>query len=118
MGTPPPAPLTTEQLEVLNRHIGILDDASQMFVLVAQQKISFYEKLVVLKGATLTLTFAVVGALSNHLTNGHSHAVRIPFIILACWLFLIGTLLSIVQNLFMMNAMINAQASSMGLSEI
>jgi hypothetical protein len=58
---------------------------------------AYFERLVVLNGGTLTLTFAVIGALSSRLAQNHQSAFGITQLIVACWMFVASILLCVLD---------------------
>lgn len=84
-----------EQLEnLLSQVAGMQEVASQAFA--ARQ--GFYEKLMLLDGATLTLLFTVIGGLSHSGTSKET-LVRIGNqLFIGSWLFIVSIMLSLLHN--------------------
>ncbi len=73
---------------------------------------SFYEKLVLLDGATLTLLFTAVGGLSraNLATAALARVSEILFI--GCWLFIVSIVLSLLHNYVNIATLIHMNSSA------
>jgi hypothetical protein len=63
--------------------------------------IVYMDRIILLSGGTLTLTFTAIATISEHLKNSHQSAVHIPFVIVACWLLVSTILLGLTYNRFM-----------------
>ncbi|MDR3799785.1 MAG: hypothetical protein P4K93_16665 [Terracidiphilus sp.] len=84
-----------EQLEKLLAQVsGMQELTSQVFT--ARQ--GFYEKLILLDGATLTLLFTVVGGLSHSAITMDTLDKLGRQIFIGCWLFILSIMLSLLHN--------------------
>lgn len=63
--------------------------------------IAYMDRIILLSGGTLTLTFTAIATISEHLKNSKQPAVHIPFVIVACWLLVSTILLGLGYNRFM-----------------
>lgn len=84
-----------EQIEKLLSEVSAVKDfATQAFT--ARQ--GFYEKLVLLNGATLTLFFTVTGGLSHAALNRGTLERVSGSLFIGCWLFILSIMLSLLHN--------------------
>jgi hypothetical protein len=89
------SPDVREQLEKMASHLaGLQEFAAQAFA--ARQ--GFYEKLILLDGATLTLLFTVIGGLSHSAITKESLARVGLRLFISCWLFVASIMLSLLHN--------------------
>jgi hypothetical protein len=63
--------------------------------------IAYMDRIILLSGGTLTLTFTAIATISEHLKNSNQSAVHIPFVVIACWLLVSTILLGLGYNRFM-----------------
>lgn len=84
-----------EYLEKIRQEIsGAQEIASQAFS--ARQ--GYFEKLILLNGATLTLLFTVIGGLSHANVSKETLVSVGHLLFIACWLFIVSIMLSLLHN--------------------
>ncbi len=89
-----PTQVREEIRNLTSEFSGLVEFSSQVFS--ARQ--GFYEKLILLDGATLTLLFTVIGGLSHSaITKEVLARVGEPLFI-GCWLFILSIMLSLLHN--------------------
>ncbi len=105
---------TREQFEkfLLQITTGLQEITSQAFA--ARQ--GFYEKLILLNGATLTLLFTVIGGLSHAaITKEALNQVGLSLFI-GCWLFIVSIMLSLLHNHLNIATLIHMTSSAKRMS--
>ncbi len=84
-----------EQIEkLLSQVTGVQEITSQAFA--ARQ--GFYEKLILLDGATLTLLFSVIGGISHSAITKEALDKVGQELFIGCWLFILSIMVSILHN--------------------
>ncbi len=89
-----PAQVRDEIRNLTSEFSGLQEFSSQVFS--ARQ--GFYEKLILLNGATLTLLFTVIGGVSHSAITMDALNSVANLLFVGCWLFILSIMLSLLHN--------------------
>lgn len=63
--------------------------------------IAYTDRLILLAGGALTLTFSALALISGHLSNIHANAIHPRYIIVECWLLVVVIVMGLIQTRLM-----------------